>query len=118
MLGLLRLGGLIGEVSKANEDEKRLRLALSRTGWYLTDAGQLRAFAGVDMNRGGRQALDEQVARLRRSTADAAPLIGTAKELLNWSPSTTGSGVLLLVADPSRPSTAPAAPRGDLGPLP
>jgi hypothetical protein len=82
MLGLLRLGGLIGEVSKANEDEKRLRLALSRTGWYLTDAGQLRAFAGVDLNTGGRKALDEQVARLRASTADAALLIGTAKELL------------------------------------
>jgi Abortive infection C-terminus len=82
MLGLLRLAGLIGDVSKANEDEKRLRLVLSRTGWYLTDDGQLRAFAGVDINTGGRKALDEQVERLRRSTADAALLIGTAKDLL------------------------------------
>jgi Abortive infection C-terminus len=82
MLGLLRLAALIGDVSEPNEDEKRLRLALSRTGWYLTDDGQLRAFAGVDINTGGRKALDEQVARLRRSTADASLLIGTAKDLL------------------------------------
>jgi Abortive infection C-terminus len=83
MLGLLRLAGLIGDVSTANdEDEKRLRFALGRTGWYLTDDGQLRAFAGVDINTGGREALDEQVDRLRRSTADAALLIGTAKDLL------------------------------------
>lgn len=44
--------------------------------------GQLRAFVGADLDTGGRPALDEQLDRLRRSTADPALLIGTAKELL------------------------------------
>jgi hypothetical protein len=77
----LRLARQIGAGSPS-EDEQVLRLALARTGWHLTEDGQLRPFAGVDVDTGGRQALEEQLERIRRSTADPALLIGTAKELL------------------------------------
>jgi hypothetical protein len=48
----------------------------------ISDDGHLRAFAGVDIDTGGRAALDEQLNRLRSSTADPGLLIGTAKDLL------------------------------------
>lgn len=83
LLSALRHERLIGRVgSERSDDEARLREALGRTGWYLDDQGQLRAFSGVDIDTGGREALDEQLARLRASTADPALLIGTAKDLL------------------------------------
>jgi hypothetical protein len=78
LLTELRLDGKIGS-GPANDDEKRLRLALGRSGWHLTEQGHLRAFAGVDIDTGGREALEEELDRLRRSTADPALLIGTAK---------------------------------------
>lgn len=81
LLGLLRNDGLIGR-GDSSEDEQRLRLALGRASWYLTDDGQLRASAGIDLTTGGRAALEEQLDRLRRSTGDPALLLGTAKELL------------------------------------
>jgi hypothetical protein len=53
----LRLDGLIGAGGDPSVDEQRLRMALGRSGWYLTDDGLLRAFAGVDLDTGGRAAL-------------------------------------------------------------
>ena len=83
LLSGLRHDGLVGRPeSERSDDENRLRLALGRSGWMLTDDGQLRAFAGVDLETGGREALDQSLARLRSSTGDAALLIGTAKDLL------------------------------------
>ncbi|WHP16614.1 abortive infection family protein [Cellulomonas sp. ES6] len=83
LLSALRHQSLIGtDSSSHSEDGKRLRLALGRTGWLLSDDGQLRAFAGADVDTGGREALDESLARLRGSTSDPALLIGTAKDLL------------------------------------
>lgn len=81
LLGTLRLASLIGD-GAGGEDVDRLRRALASAGWYLTDDGHLRAFAGVDIDTGGREALDEQLDRMHRSTADPALLIGTAKDLL------------------------------------
>lgn len=75
-----RLLGVTGSERSANEE--RLREALGRCGWYLDDDGVLHAFAGVDVDSGGREALDEQLKRLRASTADPALLIGTAKDML------------------------------------
>jgi hypothetical protein len=86
LLDLLRLSSLLesgtGGQSLSSEDERRLRAALARSGWYLTSQGELRGGAYVDLETGGREALDEQLDRLRRSTADPALMIGTAKELL------------------------------------
>lgn len=81
LLTELRLDGRVGK-GEPSDDETRLRVALGRSGWHLTEDGQLRAFAGVDVDTGGREALEEQLDRLRRSTTDPALLIGTAKELL------------------------------------
>lgn len=83
LLSALRSEQLIGlSPDDRSEDERRLRLALGRSGWMLTDDGQLRAFGGADIETGGREALDENLARLRSSVADPALLIGTAKDLL------------------------------------
>lgn len=81
VLGLLRLDGLLGG-SVGGEDVERLRRALGRHGWTLSDSGELQGLGQVDLKTGGREALDEQLARLRRATTDPALLIGTAKELL------------------------------------
>lgn len=81
LLSLLRVNGLIGE-GAAGEDVDRLRRALGSAGWRLTQEGHVHPFGQVDLDTGGRAALDEQVDRLRRSTSDPALLIGTAKELL------------------------------------
>lgn len=83
LLSALRHKNLVGvDAAMQSDDEKRLRVALGRTGWLFTDDGQLRAFAGADIDTGGREALDESLARLRGSTSDPALLIGTAKDLL------------------------------------
>jgi hypothetical protein len=81
LLSALRVAGLVGTGDRSPA-ENTLRRALGGSGWFLTDEGQLRAFLGLDLSTGGREALDEQVDRLRRSTTDPALLIGTAKELL------------------------------------
>lgn len=81
VLSILRTAGLIG-TSETSPDIDRLKRALASSGWYLTDDGHLQPFGDIDLDTGGRAALDEQVDRLRRSTADPGLLIGTAKELL------------------------------------
>lgn len=83
LLSLLRTEGLIGAPeAERTEDELRLRQALGRASWYLDDDGMLRPFGGIDLETGGRAALDEQVHRLRASAEDPALLIGTAKDML------------------------------------
>lgn len=81
LLSALRLDGLVGD-GASGDNVDRLRRALGSAGWYLSPDGQLQPFAGVDLDTGGREALDEQLERLRRSTADPGLLIGTAKDLL------------------------------------
>ena len=56
--------------------------ALRRIGWQLDDDGYLSPLGIADMATGGRDALDEQLNRLRRATDDPALLLGTAKDLL------------------------------------
>ncbi|NJO21655.1 MAG: abortive infection family protein [Sphingomonadales bacterium] len=81
LLTELRLAQLLG-TGASSENVDRLKRALGRSGWYLTNEGMLRAFAGVEVNTGGREALEEQLNRLRVSTQDPALQLGTAKELL------------------------------------
>ena len=84
MLGLLRLKNLIGDPDddQKSDEERHLRRALGAAGWRLDDAGHLHPFAGVEINSGGREALDEMLARIRRSSGDPGLLIGQAKDLL------------------------------------
>lgn len=57
--------------------------AFRRSGWELTDGGELRVagVAGV-MAIEGRPAIEEQLERLHRAADDPALLVGTAKEML------------------------------------
>lgn len=83
LLSALRHDRLIGlPLGQRSDNEIRLRGALSRSGWALTDDGRLRAVAGADLETGGRAALDETLERLRGSGNDPALAIGSAKELL------------------------------------
>ncbi len=56
--------------------------AFSREGWALADDGMLSPTGAIDLSTGGRQALDEQLDRLRRGCGDAGQLLGSAKDLL------------------------------------
>lgn len=56
--------------------------AFARIGWTLSQDGTLAYQGVIDLNTGGREALEEQLDRLRRSTEDPGQLLGTAKDLL------------------------------------
>jgi hypothetical protein len=56
--------------------------AFRRAGWRLSKEGELESIGAVDLETGGRAALDEQLARLRKATDDPALLLGSAKDLL------------------------------------
>lgn len=80
----LRLGGYF-EKDTTHYDEARLRTlrrAFSRGGWDLADDGTLSPISGLDLTTGGREALDEQLGRIRRSTDDPGALLGASKDLL------------------------------------
>jgi hypothetical protein len=64
----------------------RLRRALAREGWELDNGGHLSAIGAIDFTTGGRAALDEQLARLRRATDDPGQLLGSANDLLEAVP--------------------------------
>lgn len=59
-----------------------LQAALRRAGWTLSDDGVLSPGGQINLATGGRDALDEQITRLRRSTDDPGALLGSAKDLL------------------------------------
>jgi len=83
LLTALRLEELIGQPEASqSDDERKLRAALAREHFMLTDDGQLRMADDIDLSTGGRKALDEQLARLRNAQDDPALMIGTAKDLL------------------------------------
>lgn len=84
LLTNLRVHGAFtaGNDKHAPEAIKSAQAAFARQGWLLGDDGMLAPIGGIDLTTGGRQALDEQLDRLRRSTNDAGALLGTAKDLL------------------------------------
>lgn len=83
LLSILRVEGLINKTnSEQSDDERTLRQALGRDGWFISDNGDLSQFGGADLDTGGREALDQQLNRLRKATGDPALLLGTSKEVL------------------------------------
>lgn len=84
LLGLFRVDGYfaVDPPDGVEHHVKTLRTALRRTGWDLTDSGDLASLGTIDLETGGRAALEEQIARIRRSTEDPGALIGSAKDLL------------------------------------
>lgn len=77
---LRRKGTFSGE--EYVEETVTLRSALAHVGWSLTDDGRLERIGAIDLETGGRTALDEQLARLRKNIDDPAAALGFAKELL------------------------------------
>ncbi len=61
---------------------RHLRRALAQAGWSLSDEGYPTPLGDVDLSTGGREALDEQLERIRRATDDPGLLLGSAKDLL------------------------------------
>lgn len=84
LLAHLRVEGCFVEGSSQHRsaDNAALAAALRRQGWNLTDDGQLVTLGTINLATGGREALEEQVQRIRRSAEDPGALIGSAKDLL------------------------------------
>lgn len=84
LLSALRIHGAVVEgnpkFDKASTDT--LQRALSHRGWSLSPDGHMAPIGAIDLETGGREALDEQIRRLRQNTGDPALLLGTSKELL------------------------------------
>ena len=82
LLVSIRVGGHLEDGGRIAPEVPVLQSALRRAGWSLSDEGILTTLGVIDLTTGGRPALDEQIARLRRSTDDAGALLGTAKDML------------------------------------
>lgn len=84
VLMLLRVDGHFDSERPAFDAERlrSLRMAFRRSGWELTSEGTIRPLGQIDVSTGGRDALDEQLDRIRRSTDDPGALLGAAKDLL------------------------------------
>ena len=61
---------------------KVVQRAFARSGWTLSDDGELTVSGAIDLETGGREALDEQLKRLQGATEDPGLLLGAAKDLL------------------------------------
>lgn len=81
LLDDLRRHGIFTASNNA-ADVENLRAAITHAGWGLSEDGRLEHLGDIDLQTGGREALDEQLDRLRRNLGDPAALLGGAKELL------------------------------------
>lgn len=85
LLVQLRVAGCFDSARTSVYDRDRVRTAqraFRPLGWVLSDDGFLSPAGAIDLTTGGREALDEQVDRLRRATDDPGQLLGSAKDLL------------------------------------
>jgi hypothetical protein len=84
LLVQLRVAGCF-DPTRSVYDRDRARTAqraFRPLGWVLSDDGYLNPAGAIDLATGGREALDEQVDRLRRAADDPGQLLGSAKDLL------------------------------------
>lgn len=85
LLTQLRVAGAFDPQHATVYDADTVRAAqraLHAIGWLCTEDGHLSLLGLPDLATGGRNALDEQLDRLRRATDDPALMLGTAKDLL------------------------------------
>ena len=84
LLAEMRAVGCFNSIGDQSDRERvaALQRAFRRVGWELTEEAELLPVGIIDVATGGRAALDDQLARLRRATDDPALLLGTAKDLL------------------------------------
>lgn len=85
--GLLSQFRILGVFSDAGDKSQAnwvsvLTASLRREGWSLSPDGILSRLGAIDLETGGRHALDEQLDRIRRGTDDPGLLLGSAKDLL------------------------------------
>lgn len=83
LLTALRVHGFFDRSDdRTRERVTTLRRALTAQGADLDSEGRLQHGHALNLETGGRAALDEQLARLRRNVEDPGALLGGAKELL------------------------------------
>lgn len=84
LLTELRVGGWFNASHPSYDADlfRTAQAAFRRAGWAMSDDGVLTALGQIDLETGGRDALDEQIERLRRGTDDPGQLLGSAKDLL------------------------------------
>jgi hypothetical protein len=84
LLVQLRLNGQFDKEWQGYDASKfrTLERAFARSGWSLSADGFISPVSGLDLTTGGRDALDEQIARIRGATDDPGQLLGSAKDLL------------------------------------
>lgn len=82
--GLLELlsGSFRGSTGEAKRRVEVAQRAFAREGWSLSADGKLYSLGEPELVTGGRQALDEQLSRLRNSAGDPGQALGSAKEVL------------------------------------
>lgn len=59
-----------------------LHTQLARVGWEINEAGALSPLGRIEVQTGGREALEQQLKRLRSSNDDISLMVGTAKDTL------------------------------------
>jgi hypothetical protein len=77
----LRAGGHFDDGSIATDVLGRTQAAFRQQGWILSDSGELSELS-INLDTGGRPALDEQLHRLQKASDDPALALGAAKDLL------------------------------------
>lgn len=83
LLTALRVFGCFdGRSAEFQSECALLRRSLLQQVWILDDDGYASPAGRIDLETGGREALDEQVARIQRNVDDLGALLGTAKDLL------------------------------------
>lgn len=83
MLGILSVhGALTGPGEGDSKELATLRQALAATYHRIDEGLRIRRVGNVDLETGGRPALEQQLDRMRRASGDTALLLGTSKEVL------------------------------------
>lgn len=82
LLTALRMDGCFGAQSGSQDEVGSLKRALRRQGWLLDEDGYAAVSGRIDLETGGRDALDEQLSRIQRNVDDPGALLGVAKDLL------------------------------------
>jgi hypothetical protein len=77
----LRVGGHFDDTSIPADVLSRAQTAFRKHGWMLSNDGEL-SEVSINLDTGGRPALNEQLDRLQQATEDPALALGSAKDLL------------------------------------
>lgn len=81
LLRELRADGHFDDGTLGADAVRRAQEAFRAQGWDLSEHGHLKQMGPVNLDTGGRPALDEQLRRLQDADGDPALAIGSAKDL-------------------------------------